>query len=54
VPAEAAFLSVNKEAYGAMKQMMRKLGWKSTRQDARMEGWKDGRIEICEKLRLED
>jgi len=26
VAAEAAFKSVNKEAYGAMKQMMRKLG----------------------------
>ena len=26
VAAEAAFLNVNKEAYGAMKQMMRKLG----------------------------
>jgi hypothetical protein len=41
VAAEAAFLSVNKEAYGAMKQMMRKLGLEVNETrcgDGRMEG----------------
>jgi hypothetical protein len=43
VAAEAAFKSVNKEAYGAMKQMMRKLGLEVNETrcgDGRMEGWK--------------